>query len=332
MSVGRCVAVVGATGAVGQELLRTLEQRDFPVRELRLLASPRSAGRQMEFCGESLPVEVLTAESFRGVDLALFSAGGATSREFAPRAVDAGTVVVDNSSAFRMDPTVPLVVPEVNAAAIAGHRGILANPNCSTILMVVVLAPLHRAAGLERVLVATYQAASGAGQRAMDELLAMTRAALDGARPAPEVLPHPLAFNLFPQVDVFQPSGYTREEDKMQDETRKILDLPELRVEATCVRVPVLRCHSEAVSVELSRPLTPAAASEVLAAAPGVEVRDDPDGRGLPQPIDVTGRGEVVVGRLRPSRAFDPGLAFWLVGDQLLKGAALNAVQIAELL
>ena len=328
----RNYAIVGATGAVGKELLQTMGDRELPVGELRLLASSRSAGQRIEFRGESLVVEELTAASFQGIDVALFSAGGETSRAFAPKAVAAGAVVVDNSSAFRMDPEVPLIVPEVNPEAIAGHQGILANPNCSTILLVMALAPLQVAAGLRRVVVSTYQAASGAGQRAMDELIEGTRAHLEGRPFAPEVLPHSLAFNLFPQVDVFQPSGYTKEEDKMLFESQKILGLPKLMIETTCVRVPVLRSHSEAVTVEFERPLSPAAAREALAAFPGVVVRDEPSRLEFPQPSQASGADPVYVGRIRASRIFDPGLAFWIVGDQLRKGAALNAVQIAELL
>lgn len=329
---GKTVAIVGASGAVGQDFLAVLAARDFPLRSLRLLASPRSAGRRIAFRGESLLVEALGGESFRGVDLALFSAGASVSREHAPRAVAAGAVVVDNSSAFRMDPQVPLVVPEVNPGAVRAHRGIVANPNCSTILLVVALWPLHRAAGLRAVVVSTYQAASGAGQQAMLELREATAAALRGERPAPKVLPQTLAFNLFPQVDVFMPDGYTREEDKMQFETRKILGLPELAVDATCVRVPVERCHSESVAVQLERPLSVEAARALLAAAPGVELVDDPAQKKYPMPLSMAGRDPVAVGRVRPGRVFTPGLTFWLAGDQLRKGAALNAVQIAELL
>ena len=324
------VAIVGATGAVGQDLLATLEQRRFPISSLKLLASSRSAGQRLRFCGEEIEVEVLDERSFAGVDLALFSAGGSISAKFVPLAVQAGAVVIDNSSAFRMDPDVPLVVPEINAHAVATHRGILANPNCSTIILVMALAPLHAVAGLERVIVSTYQAASGAGKRAMEELLESTRAALVGEEYERQVLPHPLAFDLYPQVDAFMPSGYTFEEDKMVYETRKILELPDLPVEATCVRVPVLRCHSEAVSVALERNLEPDAARAALARFPGVEVLDDPAEQDFPQPGALSGKEEVVVGRVRPSRAFERGLAFWVVGDQLLKGAALNAVQIAE--
>jgi aspartate-semialdehyde dehydrogenase len=328
----RSVAIVGASGAVGQDFLAVLAARDFPLRRLRLLASPRSAGQRLEFRGESLPVEVLGADAFADIDIALFSAGAAVSREHAPRAVRAGAVVVDNSSAFRMLPEVPLVVPEVNPAAIAAHRGIVANPNCSTILLVLALAPLHRAAGLRAVVVSTYQAASGAGQQAMLELRAGTAAALRGEHLPPRVLPQPLAFNLFPQVDVFQPDGYTREEDKLQFETRKILGLPDLPVDATCVRVPVERCHSESVAVQLARPLDVAAARELLAAAPGLELVDEPERQRYPMPLAMAGRDPVAVGRIRAGRVFSPGLTFWLAGDQLRKGAALNAVQIAELL
>jgi aspartate-semialdehyde dehydrogenase len=327
----RSVAIVGATGAVGQDLLHVLAARSFPVGRLRLLASTRSAGQRLHFGGEAVAVEALGADSFRGVDLALFSAGAAISREFAPHAVAAGAVVVDNSSAFRLDPGVPLVVPEVNAAAVRGHRGIVANPNCSTILLVLALAPLHAAAGLRAVVVSTYQAASGAGQQAMLELREATAAALRGERLPPRVLPQTLAFNLFPQVDVFLSDGYTKEEDKLQLETRKILGLPDLAVDATCVRVPVERCHSESIAVHLQRPLSVAAARELLAQAPGVELHDDPAQKVYPMPLAMAGRDPVAVGRLREGRVFAPGLTFWLSGDQLRKGAALNAVQIAEL-
>jgi aspartate-semialdehyde dehydrogenase len=317
---------------VGQDLLAVLAARQFPLRSLRLLASPRSAGTRMSFAGEWLPVEPLGPDSFRGIDVAIFSAGAAVSREFGPRAVADGAVVVDNSSAFRMDPAVPLVVPEINAAALRGHRGLIANPNCSTILLVLALGPLHAAAGLQAVVVSTYQAASGAGQRAIGELRSGMAAMLADQPFAPQVLPQVLAGNLFPQVDVFQADGYTREEDKLQNETRKILSLPDLPVEATCVRVPVERCHSESVTVRLQRPLAPEAARALLAVAPGLELVDDPAQQRYPMPLSMAGRDPVAVGRIRESRVFDPGLTFWLVGDQLRKGAALNAVQIAELL
>jgi aspartate-semialdehyde dehydrogenase len=328
----RHVAIVGATGAVGQDLLAVLAQRRFPIASLRLLASPRSAGQRLAFAGTELPVEALGERSFTGIDVALFSAGGEVSRQYVPKAVAAGAVVVDNSSAFRMDPQVPLVVPEVNPGALAGHRGVLANPNCSTILLVLTLAPLHAAAGLRRVVVATYQAASGAGQQAMLELRHGCAEALAGRPVEPRVLPQPLAFNLFPHIDVFEADGYTREESKLLHETRKILGLPDLPVEATCVRVPVERSHSEAVSVELDRPLGPAAAQSLFAAAPGLQLLDAPSERGYPMPILASGRDPVLVGRVRASRAFANGLSYWLSGDQLRKGAALNAVQIAELL
>ena len=324
------VGVVGASGAVGAELLAVMEQRGFTVRELRLLASPRSAGKQLSFAGETHTVQELGDDSFRGLDLVLFSAGSGTAREHAPRAVSSGAVVVDNSSAFRLDPDVPLVVPEINGDTIARHRGIVANPNCSTILLTMALAPLQRVSGLRRVVVSTYQAASGAGQRAMEEMRASVQALLQGEPFTPDVLPHSLALNLFPQVDLFTDEGYTREEDKMQWETRRILDLPELSVEATCVRVPVDRCHSESVTVDLDRPLTPGDARRAWADFPGVAVVDEPEAQRYPQPQDLSGRDEVAVGRVRPSRTFEGGLAFWVVGDQLRKGAALNAVQIAE--
>lgn len=330
MSTPKALAVVGATGAVGRELLLTLERRDFPIKSLRLLASPRSAGTQMRFRGEHLPVEVLDGRSFTGIDVALFSAGGEISRRFAPMAADAGAVVVDNSSAFRMDPQVPLIVPEINIPALAEHQGIVANPNCSTIILVMALQPLHRIGTLRRVIVSTYQAASGGGQRAMEEMFAMSRAALEGQSFDAEVLPHSLAFNLYPQVDVFMDTGYTKEEDKMLFETRKIMGLPELAVDVTCVRVPVARCHSEAVTIEFAKPVSPTQARAALAAFPGVQVMDDPSAESFPQPVSVTGRDDVVVGRIRQSRTFDPGLNLWVVGDQLLKGAALNAIQIAE--
>ncbi len=325
------VAIVGATGAVGLELLQILEERKFPLASLRLLASSRSAGQQMQFAGEALTVEELTPLALQGVDIALFSAGSGISREYATAATDAGAVIIDNSSAFRMDAKVPLVVPELNPEAIQGHSGIIANPNCSTIILCMVLGPLHKAAGLGRVVVATYQAASGAGQQAMHELRLSTQAALAGEDYQHQVMPHSLAFNLFPQVDVFMPDAYTKEEDKMLYETRKILGLPELQLEATCVRVPVERSHSESVTIELLRPLSPDQARQLLGAAPGVELVDEPSQQLFPQPKDVSGRDPVLVGRIRQSRAFAQGLALWVVGDQLRKGAALNTVQIAEL-
>jgi len=327
------VAIVGATGAVGHEFLRVLEERNFEMASLKLLASERSAGKRIAFRGEEHVVEAVSEDAFRGVDVAFFSAGGGTSKAFARAAVDVGCVVVDNSSAFRMHPDVPLVVPEVNAAAIAGHQGILANPNCSTIILVLALQPLHAAAGLRSVVVSTYQAASGAGQRAMDEMYASARAALDGAEaPKPDALAQSLAFNLFPHVDVFMEDGYTREEDKMLYEVRKILDLPDLPVDATCVRVPVARCHSESVSVQLERELAVADAQRLFAGAPGLRLEDDPQSHKYPMPSAYAHLDPCGVGRVRKARVFDPGLSFWIVGDQLKKGAALNAVQIAEAL
>lgn len=325
------VAIVGATGAVGHEFLAVLAERNFPMRSLKLLASPRSAGKKLMFGGEEHVVEALDEHSFQGVDVAFFSAGGGTSLEFAPKAVAAGCAVIDNSSAYRMHQDVPLIVPEVNRAAMGQHQGILANPNCSTIILVLALAPLQQRAGLQSVIVSTYQAASGAGQRAMDELYDTTRAVLAGEQPKPpEALAQSLAFNLFPHVDVFMTDGFTREEDKMLFEVRKILGLPSLNVDATCVRVPVARCHSESVSVQLSQPLTVADAQALFAETPGLELLDEPAANRYPMPCDYAGRDEVAVGRVRLGRVFDPGLTFWLVGDQLKKGAALNAVQIAE--
>ena len=324
------IAIVGATGAVGRELLAVLEQRRIPLRRLVLLASSRSAGAMLRCGDRDYQVELLEDESFADIDYAVFAAGAAVSREHAERAVEHGAVVVDNSSAFRLEPDVPLVVPECNLDALRGHRGIVANPNCSTTLLVMALAPLHRAAGVRRVVVSTYQAASGAGQGAVEELRVATRAALDGVDHAPVALPHSLALNLFPQVDRFEPDGYTREEDKMLRETAKILDAPELALEATCVRVPVERCHSEAVTVALERELSPQEARELWDAAPGVVVVDEPERGVIPQPVAMDGQDAVAVGRARQSRVFRPGLSFWLVGDQLRKGAALNAVQIVE--
>ncbi len=329
---GKTVAVVGATGAVGTEMLRTLEKRGYPVGRLRLFASKRSAGRRLEFRGEPVEVEELREGVFDGVDVALFSAGGARSQEFAPDAVAAGAVVIDNSSAFRMDPEVPLVVPEVNPQDLRGHNGLIANPNCSTILMVVPLWPLHVRARARKVVVATYQAASGAGARAMRELEEQTRDVLEGRPPRPEAFPHPIAFNLFSHNSEIGPDGYCREERKMIQETRKMFHEPELIVSATTVRVPVPRAHSEAVYVEFEEPIDPREAREILAAAPGVRLVDDPRANRFPMPMEATGGDDVLVGRIRSGLAGERSLAFFLSGDQLLKGAALNAVQIAELL
>ena len=329
------VAIVGATGAVGVELIRCLEERDFPLASLKLLASPRSAGREMTFRGRPLVVEALDDRSFEGVDLALFSAGSGLSRTYGPKAVAAGAVVVDNSSAFRMDPACPLVVPEVNAATIADHHGIVANPNCVAIIAAVPIAPLARAFGLTRVQMATYQAASGAGASAMEELRASTEAALDGRPFAPQVLPHPYAFNLFSHnAEVDLESGYNGEELKVIEECRRILGAPDLPIGVTCIRVPVLRAHAIALTLEFARPVTPDAVREVLTAAPGVRVVDDRAANHFPMPCEAEGQGEVLAGRIRQDLSDPSGrsIALFVAGDQLLKGAALNAVQIAELL
>ncbi|MDQ0473407.1 aspartate-semialdehyde dehydrogenase [Labrys wisconsinensis] len=329
------VAIVGATGAVGVELLKCLEARGFPLGALRLLASARSAGRTLPFRGRDIVIEELTEASFAGVDLALFSAGSGISKRYAPIAVAAGAVVVDNSSAFRMDPAVPLVVPEVNGAALAQHRGILANPNCVAAIATVALAPLHRAHPIRRLSLATYQAASGAGAAAMEELRASTAAYLRGEPYAPTVLPHPYAFNLFSHnADIDPASGYNGEELKVVAETRRILDAPGLPIGITCVRVPVLRAHAMAINIEFDAVVTPEEARERLAAAPGLRLVDDRSANHFPMPSEASGRDEVLVGRIRTDIGDPSGrtLALFVVGDQLLKGAALNAVQIAEAL
>ena len=326
------VAILGATGAVGQELLTLLEERSFPLKQLRLLASPRSAGQSVVFKGQSLTVEPVSAEALAGVDLVLASAGGSVSREWAPVAVEQGAVVIDNSSAFRMDPAVPLVVPEVNPQAALTHQGIIANPNCTTILLTLALAPLAAMRPLRRVVVSTYQSASGAGARAMEELRQLSRTVLDGGEARSEVLPHSLAFNLFLHNSPLQANGYCEEELKMLNETRKIMQLPQLSLSATCVRVPVLRAHSEAVNIEFEAPLSVAEARAALAQAPGVELIEDFETNRFPMPTDVTGRDPVAVGRIRQDLSHPQALELWLCGDQIRKGAALNAVQIAELL
>ncbi len=326
------VAILGATGAVGQELLTLLEERSFPLKQLRLLASPRSAGQTVVFKGQSLTVEPVSAEALSGVDVVLASAGGSVSRQWAPVAVEQGAVVIDNSSAFRMDPAVPLVVPEVNPQAALTHQGIIANPNCTTILLTLALAPLAALRPLRRVVVSTYQSASGAGARAMEELRQLSRTVLDGGEARSEVLPHSLAFNLFLHNSPLQANGYCEEELKMLNETRKIMQLPELSLSATCVRVPVLRAHSEAVNIEFEAPLSVAEARAALAQAPGVELIEDFETNRFPMPTDVTGRDPVAVGRIRQDLSHPQALELWLCGDQIRKGAALNAVQIAELL
>jgi aspartate-semialdehyde dehydrogenase len=317
---------------VGQELLQLLEQRRFPVAELLPLASPRSAGQSLGWQGRALTIQPVEASAFEGVDLVLASAGGSVSRQWAPLAAAAGALVIDNSSAFRMDPAVPLVVPEVNPEAAFSHRGIIANPNCTTILLSLALAPLHARRPIRRVVVSTYQSASGAGARAMEELRSLSRTVLDGGEPVSEVLPHSLAFNLFLHNSPLQPNGYCEEELKMLHETRKIMGTPELRLSATCVRVPVLRAHSEAVNIEFHEPFPVEEARALLAAAPGVELLDDFDANRFPMPTDVTGRDPVAVGRIRQDLSEPNALELWLCGDQIRKGAALNAIQIAELL
>ncbi|MEB3263032.1 MAG: aspartate-semialdehyde dehydrogenase [Synechococcus sp.] len=326
------VAILGATGAVGQELLQLLEERHFPVAELRPLASPRSAGQSLSWKGQSLTIEAVSERAFEGVDLVLASAGGSISKQWAPLAAAAGAVVIDNSSAFRLDPGVPLVVPEVNPAAAFGHAGIIANPNCTTILLTLALAPLAARRPLRRVVVSTYQSASGAGARAMEELQRLSRTVLDGGEPVSEVLPHSLAFNLFLHNSPLQPNGYCEEELKMLNETRKIMGLPDLRLTATCVRVPVLRAHSEAVNIEFHEPFPVAEARALLAVAPGVELLENFETNRFPMPTDVTGRDPVAVGRIRQDLSDPNALELWLCGDQIRKGAALNAIQIAELL
>jgi aspartate-semialdehyde dehydrogenase len=324
--------VLGATGAVGQELLALLEERRFPVAELLPLASSRSAGQEVPWQGESVTVQPVQAGCFAGVDLVLASAGGSVSRTWAPEAVAAGAVLIDNSSAFRLDPAVPLVVPEVNPEAVFRHRGVIANPNCTTILLTLALAPLAARRPIRRVVISTYQSASGAGARAMEELRQLSRTVLDGGEPVSTVLPHSLAFNLFLHNSPLEPSGYCEEELKMRNETRKIMDLPDLRLSATCVRVPVLRAHSEAVNIEFSEPFPVEEARALLAVAPGVELIEDFGANRFPMPTDVTGRDPVAVGRIRQDLSEPNALELWLCGDQIRKGAALNAIQIAELL
>ena len=326
------VAIAGATGAVGTEFLKLLEARDFPMKSLRLLASSRSAGSKLKFRGENLEVEELTPKSFKGIDIAFFSAGGSRSKEFVPYAVDSGAVVIDNSSAFRMDEKVPLVVPEINPKQAFEHQGLIANPNCSTIQMVVALNPIHRAANIQRVVVSTYQAVSGAGASAMEELKQQLRAWANDEPMKQEVFPTQIAFNLFPHIDVFQDNGYTKEEMKMVHETRKIMNAPNMQISATCVRVPVLRAHSEAVWVETEKPLSESEARELFEKEPGIVVQDERESGGYPTPWHITETQETYVGRIRKDISHPNGLTFWVVADQLYKGAALNAIQIAEVL
>ena len=329
------VAIVGVTGAVGAEFIATLDRRKFPVGRLKALASARSAGKTVGFRGQTITVEALDERSFDGVDIALFSAGGGTSRTYAPIAVKAGAVVIDNSSAFRMDPDVPLVIPEINAQRIREHKGIIAVPNCSAITALVPLWPIHRQNRIKRVILSTYQAASGGGAAAMDELLQSTRASLNGETYPPKVLPHPYAFNLFSHNTAIDPeTGYNDEETKVIRETRKIFEDDRIAVGVTCVRVPVLRAHSEAITFECGRPITEDEVRAILAEAPGVRIVDDRARNTFPMPIDASGQDDVLVGRIRRDLSDPSGhsIAMFVAADQLLKGAALNAVQIAELL
>ena len=326
---GYHIAVVGATGAVGHELLRVLERRSFPVASLRPIGSARSAGKSVRFRDESIPVEELQPRKrsrlFDKIDIVFFSAGGEISRKYVPIACQADAIVIDNSSAFRMEPDVPLVIPEINAEDVRRHRGLIANPNCTTAVALMAIYPLHRAFGVRRVFAASYQAVSGSGARAIAELKDQVHAAAEDRQSTPQVYPHPIAFNLLPHVDSFLESGYTKEEMKMQNEGRKIMHLPEFRASVTCVRVPVYRAHSVAVSAEFERKVSVEQAREVLAKAPGLELVDEPASNRYPMPLNVAGKDNCQVGRLRLDCAFENGLSFWVSGDQLLKGAALNA-------
>lgn len=330
------VAILGATGAVGQEFLNLIEERNFPFAELKMLASKRSAGKKIQSMGKEYTVEEATEDSFKGVDIALF-AGGAASKTFAPAAVKAGAVVIDNSSAFRMNPEVPLVVPEVNPEAIANHKGIIANPNCSTIIMVMALKPLYNVSKIKRVVVSTYQAVSGGGKEAMAELEEQVKAINEGRPVVANILPgaslakhYQIAFNLIPQIDVFKDNLYTKEEMKMIDETKKIMSDDSMRITATTIRVPVYRSHAESVNVEFEDEISVEKAREVLAAFPGVTLTDNPDEQIYPMPLETSGKNDVEVGRIRKDYSTDNALNFWVCGDQIRKGAALNALQIAE--
>jgi aspartate-semialdehyde dehydrogenase len=324
------VAVVGATGAVGEEMVLTLEQRDFPVKELRVFASERSLGKKIEFRNNEIQIETLNDDSFKGIDIALFSAGAERSKIWAPIAVKSGCVVIDNSSQWRMDPNVPLVVPEVNPHDLKWHKGIIANPNCSTIQMVVALKPIHDVAKIKRIVVTTFQSVSGTGKKAMDELLQQTTDLLNFREIKCNVYPHQIAFNVLPHIDKFLDNGYTKEEMKMVNETRKIMGDPSIRVTATTVRVPVFRCHSESVNIETEKKLSANEVRAILAGAPGVIVFDAPEKNVYPLPVDVAGKDEVYVGRIREDESIPNGINMWIVADNLRKGAALNAVQIAE--
>lgn len=324
------VAVVGATGAVGNEMIDTLEERNFPVEKLRLFASERSEGKTLQFEGSEIPVEALNEDSFKGIDIALFSAGAERSKIWAPIAAKSGCVVVDNSSEWRMDPAVPLVVPEVNPHDLKWHKGIIANPNCSTIQMVVVLKPIHDAAKIKRVVVTTFQAVSGTGKKAMDELLQQTSDLLSFKEIQCNVYPHQIAFNVLPHIDKFLENGYTKEEMKMVNETQKIMGDKSIRLTATTVRVPVFRGHSESLNIETEKKITPNEVRAVLSAAPGINVFDAPEKNAYPLPVNVAGKDETYVGRIREDESVANGINMWIVADNLRKGAALNAVQIAE--
>jgi len=330
--MGCNLAIAGVTGAVGQEFLRILEQRDFPFDSLKVLASSRSVGKKIEFKSKTYIVEELTKKSFDRVDIALFSAGASRSKEFAPPVVEAGAVVVDNSSAYRMDKDVPLVVPEINPQAIAQHKGIIANPNCSTIIGIVPVWPLHRANPVKRMIVSTYQAASGAGQSAMTELQTQSHEILDGKEPTCNAFPYQIAFNLFSHNSAMGPNGYNQEEMKMVHETRKIFDCPSIAITCTCIRVPVFRAHCESINLEFTDPITPDQVRDLLGTAPGVSILDDREHNRFPMPIDASGKDDVFVGRIRQDESIpeNRGINIWVAGDQLRKGAALNAVQIAE--
>ena len=332
MSEGYRVAILGATGAVGTELIALLEERQFPVSELKLLASPRSAGKVIPFRHETVEVQPLGDRVFEGIDIVLASAGGSISREWAPQAAKAGAVVIDNSSAFRMDPETPLVVPEINPQAAAHHHGIIANPNCTTILMGMAVWPLHQIQPIQRIVVSTYQSASGAGAEAMEELKEQARAILNGTEPKTEAFPYPLAFNLFPHNSPLTEAGYCQEEMKMLNETRKIFDVRDLAITATCIRVPILRAHSEAVNLQFGAPFSTERARAALSKAPGVRLVEDWHANHFPMPMDASGQDAVLVGRIRQDLSHPNCLELWLSGDQIRKGAALNAVQIAELL
>jgi len=329
--MGYKVGIVGPTGAVGQEFIKLLGDRNFPIDELKLFASSRSAGKQVEALGQTITIEEATKTSFNGLDIVLFSAGGSTSTELCPAAAAAGAIAIDNSSAVRMDPDVPLVVPEINPDAAKAHKGIIANPNCSTAISLMGAYPLHKAFGIKRLFASTYQAVSGSGAEGMVELEDQLRAWAAGTELEKNVYPHQIAFNLLPHVDVFQDNGYTKEEMKLVHESRKIMNLPDLVASCTCVRVPVMRSHSISINAEFERPVSVEEAREAIKAAQGVDLLDDPANNVYPMPLDFAGKANCAVGRIRKDLGFDNGLAFWVVGDQLWKGAALNAIQIAEL-